>query len=104
MVSTGRLGQADRFRAIRLNETEAPPHEPGQTGLEGLGVRPAQIGTEGAMEEPESRIGAPEIPDEATAVQEIADLSPDEAVAEISQLAGLTDEDRAAFEKEDALG
>ena len=118
VLTSGRLGQSEGFRAVRLNETGQP--RTSLTGeIEGLMIQRPEITSGLAEQAPEMspNIGAPEILDHAAeevasartasggsdSLASLADMSPDEAAAEISQLAGLTEADREAIEAEDAV-
>jgi len=115
-VAVGRLGQINGLRALRLNETRMPPGFPDQPSEDSFAARVvvgespetgpitldgADIDIEKGTAEVPALIASGEagVPADGAEAQERAEdnlldrMTPEEAVAEISQLAGLNSED-----------
>jgi len=120
-VAAGRLGQAEGYRAIRVLETVVADREPGleddMLALEGedstlhaarLRARREKMADDAELEILDGDIDAlpghnvdPPLPDPA-AEDTMDDLSPDQAAAEISELAGLTFDESTDAELQNA--
>lgn len=115
-VAAGRLGQINGLRAVRLNETTMPPDFGDQPGENGFAPRMVvqelvsddSLTLDGSVvtmkEETRAKAGLPALIDEggahvpldegdADADNLLDRMTPEEAAAEISQLAGLSAED-----------